>query len=630
MKHAFSLPFATMKPTFTDHREKHPFSKRIGPWMPAIIILSLAVPLLTYLATMQSIGWRTPVLGAQGAISYVSSDGSNVLLYASPNTRAYLAGIGGNYDTLLVPWRNYFLDRKLGVKEIQEASQLRSHEKGVLVLPSAVSLSDEERAEILAFRAKGGAILTTWATGTRNGKGDWEGWQFLEKLGAKVLGEIPRDAEVNHLILTGESPVSHTHPAGQRVGMGKTSESLLRATGEMVAGRFMNWARITDAERRNEGAIIYTETRADSGRVAFFAFAESTWESHPLRAYGFIDDTLQWLQREPAIVLAAWPNGKRAAQVIEMDTEDGFTNALSFASIMQALDYPATFYVLTSIGKLFPDVLTRLARDFEVAYHGDVHDSFKGQSATLQEKRIQNMRREMASVLPDTKGVTGFRAPTDGYDATTEQLLHKYGIRHHVSSPNRTEARLPLLAKIDGVKKEDTLVVLPRTQRDDINLHWETLTVDQTTQALIDDFDLVVDTGALGLLSIHSQNFKADGTLPKAMPGFLVHTKQRRAQVWKATAGEVADWWHERERFKLTYTNSGKRLLFNITVTGVKPVSGASLVIMLPQKGRLPSVQSRKIGGVKPTVSTIDAYRATILFDSLSPGHHAYQATFAQ
>lgn len=630
MKLAFELPFSAMKPTFIDHRESHPFFKRIGTWLPTMIVLGLAVPVLVYLAVMQAMGWRTPVLGANGAISYVTQGGSNVLLYASPNTRAYLAGIGGNYETLLVPWRSYFLDRKLEVKEIVDASQLRVQKRGVLVLPSAVSLSDEERVEIMAFQAKGGAILSTWATGTRNAKGDWEGWQFLENLGAKVLGEIPGNAEVNNLILTGESPVSYTHPAGQRIGMGKTSESLLRATGEMVAGRFMNWSRITDAERRNEGAIIYTETSADSGRFAFFAFAESTWESRPLGAYGFIDDTLQWLQREPAVVLAAWPNGKRAAQVIEMDTEDGFANALSFASVMQALDYPATFYVLTSVGKLFPDVLARLARDFEVAYHGDVHDSFKGQSATLQEQRIQNMRREMASVLPDTKNVTGFRAPTEGYDATTEQLLHKYGIRHHASGPNRTEARLPLLAKLEGVSKEDSLVVLPRTQRDDINFNLEKLTVDQTTQALIDDFDLVVDTGALGLLSIHSQNFKLDGTLSKAMPGFLVHTKQRRGLVWKTTAGEASDWWRERERVRLSYVNSGKHLQFNITVTGTKPVNGASLVLMLPQRGLLPSVQPTKIGEVKPTVSIIDNYRAAIVFDSIGPGHHVYQATFAQ
>lgn len=630
MKLSLAIQATTMKPIFTDHRESRPFFKRIGTFLPVLVILSLSVSFLIYLGVMQAIGWRTPVLGINGALSYMSSPGSKVILYASPNTKTYFAGIGGKYEVLLVPWRNYFSERGLGFKEIQDIAQLREFKQGVLILPSAVALSEQERAEILAFRAKGGAILVTWATGTRNDKGDWEGWQFLEKLGAKMLGEIPVDGDVNHLILTGESPLSHTQPAGERILMSKTSEALLRLKGEAVAGRFMNWARIPDEALRGEGAVIYGETAANTGRVAVFAFAESTWESHPLAAYRLIDDTIGWLRREPAIVRAAWPNGKRAAQVIEMDTEQGFPNALPFASMMQSLDYPATFYVLTSVGKLFPDVLTKLAHDFEVGFHGDTHVSFKDQPATVQEQRMQTMRAEMTSVIPDLKGITGFRAPTEGYDAVTEQTLHKFGIRHHTADPNRTEARLPVLAKLEGVDKEDALVVLPRTQRDDINLYWEKLTAEQTTKALIDDFDLTVDTGALGVLSIHSQNFNADGTLVKAMPGFLVHTKQRRSQVWIASAGAVAAWWQERERFKLSYQNTGKRLEFNITVTGTRPLNGVSLVVMLPQKGVLPSVQSTKIGGVKPTVSNIDNYRAAIVFDTLEPGNYVYQVTFAQ
>ena len=618
-----------MKPIFTEHRERHPFYKRIGPYMPVLIILSVAVPAVIYLAVMQLLGWRTPVIGVNGGLTYMASAGKSVILYTSPNTKKYLAGIGGNYETLLVPWRTYFLSRKLDVTEIQDAAQLSKLKQAVLVLPSALSLSEEERAAILAFRSRGGAILATWATGTRNAKGDWEGWQFLEGLGAKVLGEIPADAEVRHLILSGESPVSHTHPAGQRVGLSKTSEALLRVKGEMHAGRFMNWARIMDDERRTEGAIVFSETQAAAGRFAFFAFAESVWESRPLAAYGFIDDTLQWLLREPAVVLAAWPNGKRAAQVIEMDTEDGFANAVPFAAMMHSLDYPATFYILTSVGKRFPAVMARLASEFELAYHGDVHDSFKGQSAQQQELRIQTMRSDMASVTPDTKGITGFRAPTEGYDATTEELIQKSGIRHHAADPNRSEARLPLLAKIEGVDKENALVVLPRTQRDDINLYWQKLTAEQTTQALISDLDLAQEHGALGLLSIHSQNFQPDSVLTKALPGFLVHLKQQRKQVWVASAGQVADWWRERERFKLSSVNTGKRLEFNITVTGKKPLTGASLVVMLPQKGVLPTVQSTKIGAVKPIVTTIDPYRAGIVFETLNPGNYVYQVTFA-
>ena len=613
-----------------DKFSSRPFFQRLGFYMPYMIIVGLLVPVVIYLAAMKTIGWQVSAFDANGLLTYAAPMQGNVTLYASSNTETYFKGIGGNYETLLVPWRNYFSNRKLDFKEIKNVAELRKQKTGVLILPSALSLSAEERTEIQAYRDKGGSILSTWATGTRNGKGEWEGWQLLESMGVKMLGEIPVTEDARNLTLTGESPVSHTLPAGKRIWMDKTSEPLLRVKGEMVAARFMDYARIVDDTRRGEGAVVYSEPKDSLNRTAYFAFAESSWESHPLATYDLIDDTIQWLKREPAVVRASWPNGKVAAEVIEMDTEQGFPNALPFAEMMQALDYRATFYVLTSVGKLFPNVLTMLARDFEVGYHADVHDSFKGQPASVQEQRIQNMKTEMASVVPDISRMTGFRAPIEGYDATTEMLLQKAGIRHHTADPARTDGRLPLFAKLEDVKTEDALVVLPRTQRDDINLIKQNLSVEQTQTELIDDFDLAVDTGALGLLSVHSQNFAQDSTLIKALPGFLEHLKTRRTKIWLASAGQVADWWRERERFKLSYGNSGKRLEFNVTITGNMPLSGVTLIAMLPQKGFLPEVESLKIGMPKPVVSKIDDYRASIVFGLLPPGNYAYQMTFAR
>ena len=347
-----------MEPDFQDRRAGRPFFKRIGPYLPSVMLLSVAVSALIYLAVMQLMGWRTPVFGVSGGLTYATPAGTSVLLYASPNTKAYLSGIGGNYETLLVPWRGYFSERKRAYREATDISQVRNLKEGVLVLPSALSLNDEERAEILAFRIRGGAILSTWATGTRNSGGDWAGWQFLERLGVQMVGEIPTSADGLHLVLNGESPVSHTHPAGQRIGISKTSEALLRVKGEMVAGRFMNWTRVHDEARRDEGAILFSEANASTGRVAFFAFAETIWESRPIAAYDFIDNTIQWLQREPAIVVAAWPNGKRSAQVMEMDTEDGFANAVRMHS---RLSYPWPAL----------DIAEEAARD-ALAQHGKV------------------------------------------------------------------------------------------------------------------------------------------------------------------------------------------------------------------------------------------------------------------
>ncbi len=614
----------------TDRFSDRPFFQRLGFYIPFMIVVGLLVPVLVYLAVMKAMGWEISAFNASGGLAYVAPARDDIVLYASSNTDAYFKGIGGNYETLLTPWRNYFLNRKTNVKEIKTAKDLGKQNVGVLILPSALSLSPEERTEIQAYRAKGGSILTTWATGTRNGKGEWEGWQLLESMGVKMLGEIPVTEDARNLTLTGESPVSHTLSAGKRIWMDKTSEPLFRVKGDMVAARFMDYARIIDETRRGEGAIVYSESPGGLNRTTYFAFAESSWESHPLAAYDLIDDTIQWLMREPALVRAAWPNGKAAAEVIEMDTEQGFPNAVPFAAMMKSLDYRATFYVLTSVGKMFPDVLTMLARNFEVGYHADVHDSFKGQPASVQEQRIQNMKTEMSSVVPDISRMTGFRAPVEGYDATTELLLQKAGIRHHTADPARTDGRLPILVKQEGVATEDALVVLPRTQRDDINLIKQNLSVEQTQTELIEDFDLAVDTGALGLLSVHSQNFGPESALTKAMPGFLEHLKTRRAQIWLASAGQVADWWRDRERFKLSSGNSGRRVEFNVTITGKTPLNGATVIAMLPQKGFLPEVESLKIGMPKPVVSKIDNYRASIVFGSLPPGNYAYQMTFAK
>jgi hypothetical protein len=97
-----------------------------------------------------------------------------------------------------------------------------------------------------------------------------------------------------------------------------------------------------------------------------------------------------------------------------------------------------------------------------------------------------------------------------------------------------------------------------------------------------------------------------------------------------APAGQVADWWRDRDRFKMTSNFAGKRLEFNISILGDTPLRGATLTVMLPRKGMLPTIKSTKIGGTLPLVAKLDDYRATIVFDVLTPGNYFYQATFEQ
>lgn len=611
-----------------DHRDKRSIFRRVGVYMPVLVILGLALPALIFSVMMNLNGWHLPSLGLQQAITNTTAPSDKVYLYVSPTSKAYFATIGGNYDNLLNPWRIYIKERGISSKELNTPEGINAQTEGVLIVPSALALSDQERDSILSFKSKGGGVLATWATGTRNGSGEWSGWHLLEALGVKVAGELPEASEARQLTLNGASPVSYQQLAGSRIWMGKTKESLLRMKGENLAARFMDWPRVLDDERHDEGAILFSEPAPNVGRSVVFAFAETTWESRPFAMHQVLDDTLQWLARKPAVIQSAWPNGKRAAQIIEMDTEQGFENATPFADLMKSIQYRSTFYVLTSVAVQYPEVLKGLSKDFEIGYHGDIHNSFKDQTAAAQEQRIVKMKSELGSILGDTSQVTGFRAPTEGYDETTELMLKKNGIGHHAADPSRLEWRLPAFVKMAGVPQNESLVVLPRTQRDDINLYWEKLSAEQTSQALKNDFDLVMDSAALGLLSVHSQNFAEGSVLRSAMPDFLSHIQKQRMHVWLASSGQVTQWWRDRARVSMSSMISGKRLDFNVSVKGDQPVEGVTFIIMLPAKGVTPQVRSTKIGTLIPEIERLDDYRAMVVFQSLKPGDYIYQIAF--
>ena len=159
------------------HEKGSPF-KAVGPYLPTFLILGIAIPSVLFLTIMVMIGWATPVIGARGFLSFDSSSAS-VYLYEAEGTHAHFAKVGGNYETLLTPWRDYFTERKRSFKQLKTPSEIAKLKTGVIILPSALALSSMEKNAVLAFRDRGGSVLATWATGTRDEKGAWAGWDFL-------------------------------------------------------------------------------------------------------------------------------------------------------------------------------------------------------------------------------------------------------------------------------------------------------------------------------------------------------------------------------------------------------------------------------------------------------------------
>lgn len=616
-----------------DEFEERPAYRRVGSYLLGIFIVGIAAAALVYAVAMQGLGWPPAIIGGgetgQGSVAGIS-DTSRPTLFASPETRAHFQSVGGNYDAILQPWRKFLAARNIRYDEVTSLSDLDRRSSGVIILPSAVVLTPGDRQQLLAFRDRGGSVLATWASGTRAPGGQWVGWDFLENLGdARYVGEIPREAQRVHLVLTGASPLAPEFGPGKRIGTGATSEPVQRFRGNQVAGRHLEWARSSDTEALNEGTVLYSEGASGrGGRAVVLGFSETSWEFQATDMYTLLEGSLAWLRRQPVMVKAAWPQGRAAAQLIEMDTEHDFANAETFSRQLQETSVNGAFYVLTSLAGENKALLQRLAQTHQIGYHGDVHEGFKDQTEVVQEQRFAQMRQQLGAVLGDTATVLGFRAPGESYDKTTEIVAQKAGLRHHISDAHGSDTTLPFFAPIAGSTLESGLLLLPRTQRDDLLLLRQTQAPETLLQALRQDFDVNRLLGGLGVLSVHTQNFGAQQPLPQIMPAFLRHVKEADASVWTPTPQQMDTWWRDRERLRLVQRVTGARFEFDVSVGGNKPVDGGTFVVMLPFKGATPTVSSLKINMPLPKVVRLDDFRAALVFDSLPPGDYFYLLKF--
>jgi hypothetical protein len=618
-------------------KEENSGKRRLNDFLALLMFFALgAMAVAVYAVNMRALGWQgssSSNLSVPVKEIFASKD-PTVLLYASPDTAKYLSSVGGNYEVLLKPWRNFFTQQKILYKEIASVKKVPDPSRTVLVLASVAAISDNERAAILAFQKQGGNILATSTLGARAGSGEWAGYEFLrELLGVAVTGEILPDSEQRHLNIFGDLPFGQAYQPGERIWLGKLGANPLRLNGGRTAASMTDWARSTASSNENNGAVLYDEfgKERNHARWVMLSFPETSWEIQRNAVHGMLEDALHWLEHQPAIYKASWPFPYQAAQLIEMDTEQGFPNALRFAAMLEKLNIPATFYLLTSEAKRYPEIVKELARRHEVGYHGDVHDGFKGQSEAVQSQRMARMQADMKSMLGSADRATSFRAPLESYDRTTQDLMIKFKLEHLAADPNSSNARVPLIYPDDKKYSGQSVVILPRTDFDDINL----MKIGDNNKSLISDaltssLNQTIQMGGLGFLSIHTQNFSQESPLASAMPIFLERLNSERQNVWVDESRKIADWWRDRQKVSYKVTKTAAKTDLDITIEGSAPIPGASIIVASPYSNALLRLKAVKTNMPMPQIKQVDDLRTAILLSDFAPGTYSYSVTFAR
>lgn len=604
---------------------KVPYFLRIELYLPLILIGGISLAVLLYAQGMIGAGWTLGFAPQSSVVNaFVDAPPSPVVLYTSPTTRAFLAKVSGSHDVLLKQWREYLKQHNRPYREIADPAALADIGNAVIIVPSALALDEAERKALAEHHRKGGSILATGPFAARDGAGNWVGWGLMQQLfGARVIDEVETSDEKNFLVTAADIPLTVGFPSGSRFWVGKTPENLLRFEGGQVAARFMDWSRTWDGKG---ASVVFGEK--DGARWVLYGFSENAWDGAPTPLRTLSDGAIDWLQRKPVAVVGSWPAGYRAAHVITMNVDEGIENAVNFAANLDALKMRGTFFLVADAAARTPGSVKTLSMGHEIAYHGDGNQGFKDQPKAEQEKRIKDMQRTVGAAISLDRPIVGFRAPGESYDARTEEVLQAVGLQYHAVDPNRTDARLPLFAKANKATLAKDIVVLPRTQRDDVvHLQRGEVALNEVIGVMKGDLAMMVEEGALGMLSVHSRNFTRDSVMSQAVPAYLLALAELRPRVWLATAGEVADWWRKRENVKVALNVLGKRYELEVSNLGDASVEGITAIVYHP-KALSVSVAPTKAFMAEATVRRVDDFSSLVVFGPIGNGHHAYTLVF--
>jgi hypothetical protein len=169
---------------------------------------------------------------------------------------------------------------------------------------------------------------------------------------------------------------------------------------------------------------------------------------------------------------------------------------------------------------------------------------------------------------------------------------------------------------------------LPRTQYDDVNFKRLQYLPAGVDLILENDLDLTVMSGALGLLSVHTQNYVENGLMYVTMGSYMNKVAAYKDKLWVARGDQIAEWWRQREYVNIKSVAEGVDIRLQVEVSGSGNYSGITALVTNPVKSRTPLVLMPDGRAAKVVVKKVDPYRTAIIFDLLPAGSSSYLIRF--
>jgi len=538
-----------------------------------------------------------------------------VALYYSHASAAHFPD-SAYYPDLLDRWEGLLAASGARVTRISSAAQIAALDSAeAVVAPSAVCLGPDEIAAFRAHLDRGGGLVLTWATGARDARCAWVGWESVASLtGSPDVREIEQ-REALYLTVPGDLALSAGFDPGTRVELRFESQLAAADTGARIywSDWALNAAPAAQTEAVNTAALA--RVTPGGGHVVWFGFrlGQGARPEDEERLQALVINGVRWVADVPIAELLAWPGGARAALLIAQDVESEFPNATALAALAERKAVPATFFVVSQLALDYPAIADSLTAAGEVGSQTSGHTVLFGLPLVEQRTRLSRSWAEVRGWTGDT--AFGLHPPEERFDLNTLRAWRQAGGSYLVAINDARTGSPEVFETGDG-----EIVLLPRLIKDDYNVFVQesAMRARRLTEAYLEGMAKIRALGGLAVLSLRSQVGGAPGRV--AVVGEVVDSARADGDWWIATGRNVAGWWSARRTASLRMTRGTRgEIVVGVTAPSNAALSGAWLRIVrgAEMEGWVPTIDGRGV----PYTSTPLEVRVSL--PDLEPGAHA-------
>jgi hypothetical protein len=519
-------------------------------------------------------------------------------------------------------WEIVLNEAGIGFRVIgdEDLTPALSSTANVLVLPSAVCVSDAQRAAIKALAQQGMGMVASGALGARNANCSWKGWDTLTAVtGIKDPDTVSMQQDT-YAGLRGGQFYSEMIPAGYRLSV--PPQELILGTIK-APDLFWSDGRLRPARGDSADSVaLGTHAIYGKSRVVWFGFKEtlpdSSGKDQRIALNRYLTAAVRWVGRQPLAAFGNWPGHRRGAVMIAESVQDA-EEARPAAEMFRQEKIPATFFIASAQAQAAPGAMNRLRETGEIASAGDTELAFAEQDLDRQTARLRTARKSLERL--GSPRVVGFDPPQQVWDSSTVTALEQSGYSYYFdhSAFERAVPELMVmpqaktfppvdpveLARISAMAASDIEVIShyrgPKPYRDDL------------VEGFLQDFRMSEYLGGLYTLSFRSDLLGTADNL-HIVQAAIKQFKDDRA--WIASGEGLTTWWSQRDKVRVeSRAISATRIRLSVSNRSSAPMLDASVYVYLPHRPKAVRIQPSLLNRVVPRTEIMNGIDDVLRLD---------------